>query len=207
MEHQKKWYQFWKAIDLQTSQIKSIAQELHKGSYKALELANQTGDITPVKATCGNSLTAHYTRDMKRRRALREAIKWEGKYDSFMPIRILSHKFGQSPIVFQDLPIGQQQFVARIYCEQSLTQGKRLGKAKNGEEDIEWGTKKTVRTVETMIAQRKLIAGKWEPWKIFSFKSPEGTREELESFRDRTIGLKSSSDAGSGGGLRGMLGL
>jgi hypothetical protein len=113
----------------------------------------------------------------------RELVKWEVRYPAFGAVRILSHKFGQVPYEFNGLPLGQQQVVARIRSEQTMTPGRIVGKTKEGGQDVQWGEPKTRKLVEHVIMARKYVSGEFEPWKIFGFQSPKGTLEELENWR------------------------
>jgi hypothetical protein len=177
-------------ISLDTISHRRIIKDLHKRSYQAIQTAVETGDMTGIRETCGTSLQENYARMVHQYNMKRELVKWEVKYKPGpFGIRILSRKFGQVPIEYNGLPLGQQQVVARIASEQTLTPGRIVGKTREGEPDIEWGQPKTRKLTEHVIMARKYIEGRFEPWKIFSFKTPKGTAEELEAWREEQLRL------------------
>jgi hypothetical protein len=174
-------------ISLQTFSHRGIIKDLHKRSYQAIQTAVETGDMTGIRETCGTSLQEHYARMVQQYAMKRELVRWEVKYKQPFGVRILSRKFGQVPIEYAGLPLGQQQVVARISSEQTLTPGRIVGKTRDGKPDIQWGEPKTRKLVEHVIMARKYIEGKFEPWKIFGFQSPKGTEEELEKWRGEQL--------------------
>jgi hypothetical protein len=137
-----------------------------------------------IRETCGPSLQDHYSRLVQNYAAKREVVKWEVRYNPLTSIRILSRKFGQIPFEFEGLPLGAQQVVARIHSTQTLTPGRIVGRTKDGAADVAWGEPKQKELTEHVIMSRKYIKGVFEPWKIFGFQSPKGTREELEKWRE-----------------------
>jgi len=183
-------------IDLDILHHSRIIKDLHKRSYLAIQEAASTGSLRGIRETCGASLTEHYTRMASSYKTRKEIVKWDVRYKPWpMGIRILSRKFGQAPITFNNLPVGSQQVIARIRSSQTLTPGHIIGRLPNGQNEVAWGKPKTREMVETVIMQRKYVAGVFEPWKIFGFQSPKGTRGELEAWKEdqlRIPGVKGS---------------
>lgn len=118
----------------------------------------------------------------------KEIVRWSVVYKPWpFGIRILSRKFGQAPLTFEGYPLGSQQVVARVRSAQTLTPGHVVGKLADGSPEIVWGKPKTRDMVETVVMQRKYVSGAFEPWKIFGFQSPKGTREELEAWKEEQM--------------------
>ncbi|KIW04140.1 uncharacterized protein PV09_04948 [Verruconis gallopava] len=187
-KHLKKSWMLFRPprISLETFSHKRIVKDLHKRSYQAIQTAVETGNFAGIRETCGTSLQEHYARMVRNYNLKKEVLKWDVKYKR---VRILSRKFGQTPMQFQNLPLGVQQVVARITSEQTLTPGQIVGKTKEGAQDVQWGEPRTRTLTEHVIMSRKYLAGRFEPWKIFGFRSPKGTQEELDQWREQQMRL------------------
>lgn len=136
-----------------------------------------------VKETCHKGLTEYYSKLVQNHASKREIVKWEVKYKPF-GCRVISRKFAVTPVVVDGLPVAQQQVVARIRSAQTMTAGKVIGKKADGSPDVAWGQAKTKTMTENIIISRKYISGVFDAWKVFGFRNPKGTREELEAWRE-----------------------
>lgn len=175
-------------IPLDNFSAARIAKDLHTKSYKALEHAVETGKFDKIRQYCGKDLEAKYVRQAQKHKIGNNAVRWSAKYGlGPRAVLVLSRKFGQVPVELGKLPVGQQQILARIRSEQTMTMGRILGRTKDGKPDVEWGKPRTRKLTEYMILSRVYAEGEFTPWKVFTFKHPKGTQEELDDWREQQL--------------------
>jgi protein MBA1 len=153
---------------IDTRSIVPVAKKLHAQMYSAFA----KGDIKVLQDICTENICQTYLSKIAKRAEIGETLKWElVKYTS--KPRLCSMKAGGTPLELKGIPIGIQQAVVRIQSLQRLTPGHLMG-AKAGSKDTEkeqvvWKEPKEKNVTEYLVVQRRLMQGKWEPWKAWGF--------------------------------------
>lgn len=149
--------------------IKPAAIKLHKQMYTAY--AN--GDAKALEDICADNVRDHYQSRIENRNEKGELMKWELVSYKGRP-KLCSMKAGGTPIELKGIPVGIQQAVVRIRSLQKLTIGNKTGarasrqKGKD-KENVIWKEPNEKEVTEYIVIQRRLLEGKFEPWKVWGF--------------------------------------
>jgi protein MBA1 len=181
-------------VDIRT--IVPVAMKLHKQMYTAFA----KGDVKVLEDICTEGVRLQYLNKIAKRAEKDEKMAWELISYKTKP-KLWSMKAGGSPVELKGIPVGIQQAAVRIVSLQRLTTGNVMGARVAGskatsKENIVWKEPKEKEVTEYLVVQRRLLEGKYEPWKVWGFvKEFDVAAEKKELEGD------SSSIMSEGGGI------
>jgi protein MBA1 len=149
--------------------IVPVAKKLHVQMYTAYA----KGDTKTFQDICTENIRATYLTRIAKRVENREKMSWELVSYKSRP-KLCSMKAGGTPLELKGIPIGIQQAVVRIQSLQRLTPGNVMGARAAGsksteKEHVVWKEPKEKEVTEYIVVQRRLMEGKYEPWKAWGF--------------------------------------